>query len=300
MRARWLAARRSEGRRRLRAVGALGLIAVLGAACLGVLESPLLSVAHVSLRGARHESVAQVRAVAGLTRGRHMISVDPPAAARRLETLPWVASATVSRHWPDSVAVVIDERVAVAQVAVAPASRSAPSPVAGAGPTAVPGRMGLVDATGRVLSWVSTAVPGLPTLVGGGTAGVPGTWLSGAGSGPGRAGFPPEAPASGVPALLAVVALLPAPVASDVHRLDDAGGVLSALVGVSGSTTTTPGVASAPGGPSVTVILGDTSQLADKVVALQSILAQVDLTQVGAIDLRVPARPALTGTPRPG
>ena len=299
MRARWLATRRSEGRRRLRAVGVLAVIVVLGAAGLGVLESPLLSVAHLNLRGARHESAAQVRMVAGMPRGRHMISVDPEVAARRLETLPWVASATVRRHWPDSVTVAIDERVAVAQVAVASGSGPAPFPVTGAVPAAGPGRTGLVDATGRVLSWASAPVPGLPALLGAGTAGIPGSWLPGTGGGRGRTGTHVEAPGSGVAALLAVAALLPAPLVSDVRDLDDSGGVLTATVGISGPPQTGSGAASVPIGPYVLVILGDTSRLADKVVALQAITTEVDLSHVTAIDLRVPARPVLTGTPQP-
>ena len=52
-------------------------------------------------------------------------------------------------------------------------------------------------------------------------------------------------------------------------------------------------------GPMVPVIFGDTTQLSAKVVALQTLLAQVNLTAVTSIDLRVPGRPVLTGTPRP-
>lgn len=306
MRRRWVEARRADGRRRLRAASAVGVVVALGVGALAALESPLLSVAHVRLSGAQHESLAQVSAAAGLTSHRHMISVDAVAAAGQIERLPWVAKATVSRQWPDTVAVRVVERVVVAEVA---AASSSAQPGAGdpgmtsAGAALGATQLGLVDATGRVLSWVSAPVPGLPTLVGVGTAGRPGTWLAGASSGPGHtavgtvqsssSGSVSPGLRSRTAALLALAALLPAPLAGEVRQLDDTGGVLTALVGAAGAAI---GMAPSPG---VEVIFGDTSRLLDKVAALQTVLSQVDVAQVTRIDLRVPGRPALTGSPQP-
>jgi len=47
------------------------------------------------------------------------------------------------------------------------------------------------------------------------------------------------------------------------------------------------------------VTFGDSTQLGAKVVALRTIVDQVDLTDVTGIDLQVPGRPVLTGSPQP-
>jgi hypothetical protein len=125
------------------------------------------------------------------------------------------------------------------------------------------------------------------------------------------------------PDLLSLSAFLPPPLGGDLAQLRVANGILTALVsppappatGPAGTPAagtpaagtpagkaplaTTAGAAAAPGGPVVPVIFGDASQLSAKVTALQTILAQVNLAAVTGIDLRVPDRPVLTGTPQP-
>ncbi len=98
MKERWVAARREEGRRRLRVLLAVVGIAVLLGAGAAVVESPLVGVRRVHVGGNVHETAAQVRSVAGLTQGKPLVSVSPSRAAARLETLPWVAKATVRRQ----------------------------------------------------------------------------------------------------------------------------------------------------------------------------------------------------------
>lgn len=133
---------RAAGRRRLRVliVAASILAAALGV--VGVLRSPLLDVDRVELRGAKETSVAAVLRVTGLgTQGHPMIAVDRFGLARKIERLPWVRSAQVTRRWPDAVRVLVHERTAI-------------------GAIEVPGGVALLDGTGRVLATAKQAPPG--------------------------------------------------------------------------------------------------------------------------------------------
>ena len=52
-----------------------------------------------------------MRGAAGIGRGQPMVDLDAAGAARRVEALPWVASASVHRSWPGTVRVDVVERV---------------------------------------------------------------------------------------------------------------------------------------------------------------------------------------------
>ncbi|MGD0320544.1 MAG: FtsQ-type POTRA domain-containing protein [Acidimicrobiales bacterium] len=155
---------RQRGRRRLRAVIAGCCVLAVGAGAFLTLHTGLFSARHVTVRGARHTPVARVVAVAGLRRHPPLLDVDPGRATSRLEKLPWVQSAVVERHWPDSVSVVVTERVAVAAVLGA-------------------GGVALVDESGRVLEHEPHAPAGIVTLVVPEVAGRPGSVLGGTASG---------------------------------------------------------------------------------------------------------------------
>ncbi|MGH9187458.1 MAG: cell division protein FtsQ/DivIB, partial [Acidimicrobiales bacterium] len=98
-RARRIAVRRQEGRRRLRRLGRL--TALLGLVVVGwlVTRSPLLDVDRIRISGADHSTAEAVLEASGLHRGNPMTDLDPGATARRIEELPWVAAATVHRRW---------------------------------------------------------------------------------------------------------------------------------------------------------------------------------------------------------
>jgi cell division protein FtsQ len=128
---------------------------------------------------------------------------------------------------------------------------------------AAPARSGaaIVDRRGRVLAVGPAAPPDRPLLLGLPPAGAPGTRLSGR-----------------VHDLLTVAGALPASV---VPRL--------------------AGVIAADGGqielrlrPTGVVRLGTPDQLGEKMVALETVLAQVDLSHLAVLDVRVPASPAVT------
>jgi len=113
-----VAIQRSRGRRRLRWV--LGTVAVAALVAVGValLHTPWFSARVVTVSGA-HPHTATASIVAAARVGGHppLISVDPGATARRVETLPFIASAQVHRHWPDGVSITVTERVPKAVLA---------------------------------------------------------------------------------------------------------------------------------------------------------------------------------------
>ena len=97
------AVRRREGQRRLRVVLAVVGCTVVTAATLTLLYSPLLSVSHVNLSGACHTSRQAMLRAAGLDGHPLMNRVDTRRLEQRLDALPWVAKATVVRHWPSTI-----------------------------------------------------------------------------------------------------------------------------------------------------------------------------------------------------
>lgn len=132
-------------RHRLRVAAVTGAVVVVVAGAWAALHSPVLVARHVTVIGAVHTGVGPVVAAVGAT-GQPLIDVDPSQVAARVEALPWVAHATVTRHWPDGIVVTVDERVPVAAVDTT-------------GHGAV-----VVDRTGHVLTTSSVAPPGTPLL----------------------------------------------------------------------------------------------------------------------------------------
>jgi cell division protein FtsQ len=159
IRARRIAVRRDEGRRRLHRLAALAVIVVIGAASVLVTRSPLLDVDRIAVWGASHVSADSVRAATGIHRHSPMTDLDLGRARAGVLLLPWVKSATVTRQWPGTVEVTVVERI---PVAAAPASN---------------GGFMLVDADGHLLEQVATPPPGVVVLVDVPPAGAPGEVL---------------------------------------------------------------------------------------------------------------------------
>ena len=108
-------ARLAVRRSRFVTVGAvLAVCAALGA----VTRTPLLDVDRVQVAGAVRSERAAVVEATGVAPGDAMTDLDTRRIGRRLEaTLPWVATAEVSRSWPSTIRVTLVERTVVAQVA---------------------------------------------------------------------------------------------------------------------------------------------------------------------------------------
>jgi cell division protein FtsQ len=147
---------RARGRRRLRIVLAVVGVCVIAASAFAALHSGLFGARHLSVRGAVHTPESEILSTAGLSSHPPLIDLDPARSVQQIETLPWIKSARVSVHWPDSVTVVVTERTAVAAVEV--------PGVSGSSGQASRGSWALVDATGRVLADLATRPTGLVAM----------------------------------------------------------------------------------------------------------------------------------------
>jgi cell division protein FtsQ len=126
---------------------AFGLLAsaILAGGAWALLGSSLMVVRHVEVTGNRLVTAAQVRRAARITKGAPLATVNTGAAARRVEQLAPVLSATVRRSWPDAIIITVHERTPVFAVAA-------------------DGRYQLVDPDGITVRWVTRKPASLPLL----------------------------------------------------------------------------------------------------------------------------------------
>ncbi len=150
---------RSQGRRRLGIVAALTAVATLALVAIGLDNSRLLDVDEVVVTGADRADARHIVAASGVGLGRPLSSVDLDATVAAVETVPWVASASVSRDWRGVVEISVVERVEAAVIDT-------------------DGRFVLVDRSGRQLEVVSTRPEGFLTIDGVQASGVPGDVIS--------------------------------------------------------------------------------------------------------------------------
>ncbi len=136
--------RRHDDRRRrgLRWLAAAVAVALLAAAGYVVWFSPVLAARAVTVSGAKVLTKREVLAAAAVAVGTPLVQVDPDQVAQRVAGLPAVAEVTVTRAWPDAVAIRVSER------------RPALAIPAGGGYL-------LADATGVVFQAVRSAPSGL-------------------------------------------------------------------------------------------------------------------------------------------
>jgi len=152
--------RREEGRRRFRVLIGISAALAVGTGGWAATGSSLLDVDRVVVVGAVHTPPDEARFASGLRLGQGLLDVDEAAAARGVETLPWVETASLTTRWPGEIRVRIVEREPVA-FTVSQAGNAA-----------------LVDETGRVLEWADVPPPGLGALTGLAPAGPAGSTLA--------------------------------------------------------------------------------------------------------------------------
>jgi len=242
LRARRIAVRRDESRRRLRRATGLGVAAVVVLAAVAITRSPVLDVDRVEVRGATHTSIDDIRRATGIKPHAPMTDIDLDAARGGVLALPWVHTVSITRSWPASVEVEVTERTAVAVVSAGSAG------------------FALVDADGRVLELHAEPPPGYMLL-----ANVP----------------IPGAPASMVDPsasdALVVARVMPDSLRPKVSTVvAEADGVVLRLVA---------------GG---VIRLGPATDLGPKLRAADTVLNEVDTTDLCAVDVRVASAPSLT------
>ncbi len=152
-----MAIQRSQGRKRLLWLGAVTGVLVVAVLAVGLAHTPWFGARSISVTGAHpRTSEAAIVDAAGLQHHPPLISLNPGAVARRVEALPFIATAQVHKHWPDGVQIAVTERVPVVQMA-------------GPGPS-----WSLLDGHGRTLQVVPGRLPGLVVyIVHTATAGIP-------------------------------------------------------------------------------------------------------------------------------
>jgi cell division protein FtsQ len=131
-----------------RAVGLLVLCVAVGVSVWLVFFSAVLAVEAVEVRGAEALGADRVRAAAGVPVGDPLARVDLEQVRARVERLPAVRRAEVTRAWPHAVAVTVVERTAIGVV-----ERG--------------GSHFLIDVEGVLFREVDGPDPGLPSILAG-------------------------------------------------------------------------------------------------------------------------------------
>jgi cell division protein FtsQ len=135
------AVRRRTRRRWLVVSAVLAFVLIVG---WTVLFSSWFAVSGVRVVGAEAVPADRVTGVAAVPLGGSLARLDVDAVARRVETIPAIADASVSRSWPDRVVIRVTERVPVVAI------------------EAGGGGFELVDGDGVVFRTVPQRPPGLP------------------------------------------------------------------------------------------------------------------------------------------
>lgn len=104
-----------SGKGRRRALGiAVGAVAAAAGVAWLLFASPLLDVDQVDVTGNAGIPTDQVVSASGILVGTPLVTLDTSAAAERVSQMDAVASANVSRQWPDTVAITVVPDAAVA------------------------------------------------------------------------------------------------------------------------------------------------------------------------------------------
>lgn len=102
---------------RLRTLAIMGLTAATGyAGWLGVSSSGLVAVSSVEVIGTEQSDAALIRRASGIREGQNALTLDLEAAEARIEELPLIAEASVSREGPLGVIIQVVERTAAIRV----------------------------------------------------------------------------------------------------------------------------------------------------------------------------------------
>jgi cell division protein FtsQ len=174
---------------------ALLLIVTIAVLAIEASKTSVLDVDHIEVTGSVEVPAEAALVASGVQKGDPIFGVDTGAVRSRLEAIPWVRTAKVSRHYPNRLRIALEER----------------SPVAfSARPE---GGFALLDAAARVLADRPDRPAGLPEV-------------AGAGAPPGAGAFL----ATATPALDALAAL-PPELRAQVSQFTVAEGNLTLVLG---------------------------------------------------------------------
>jgi cell division protein FtsQ len=139
---------------------ALAAFGVIVGVAWALLDSRLLVVRSVTVTGTHMVPAAAVAAAADVPLGTPLIRINTAQVARRVEGIRQVATATVTKNWPDGLTITIHERTPVIAVRMAG------------------GGYDLVDPVGVIVRWAAVKPAAMPlylaTVPGGALRGDPG------------------------------------------------------------------------------------------------------------------------------
>lgn len=92
----------------------IGTLGVLGGVVWVLVGSPWLRYQHLQVVGNARAEVVHVRHLASLPEGKALVLLDLDAARAGVERHPWVKAARVSRSFPSTVVIEVEERTPVA------------------------------------------------------------------------------------------------------------------------------------------------------------------------------------------
>jgi cell division protein FtsQ len=104
-----------------------GLLAILAIAGTAVYNSSLFSITEVRVDGAQRLTADHLTQLAAVPAGSTLLRVDTGGIVDRLESDPWVQSASVSREFPSTLVLSITERTILANVEILPDNASDPT-----------------------------------------------------------------------------------------------------------------------------------------------------------------------------
>jgi len=108
--------RKRERREKLKKVRWFKLAAiavVLGIVVIAILASPIFSVRDVQVEGAVYTSQDSLTAATDMLEGDSYFTLDTNGASQILKEDPWVEDVRISKHFPGTVVIEVDERVPV-------------------------------------------------------------------------------------------------------------------------------------------------------------------------------------------
>lgn len=109
-RARRLAAQRSAGMKRLRIVLGLTLVSTVAIGVIGFINSSAFDVDEIVVVGNDRADPHLIVDASGITIGQALLEVDLDTAVDRIQLVPWVGTASVTRAWSGSIEIAITER----------------------------------------------------------------------------------------------------------------------------------------------------------------------------------------------
>lgn len=148
IRARRIANRRAEGRRRLIWVSVASAIVLLVVAAIAIVASPIFDVREVEVQGAVYTDPDVLAEVIADIEGEPVLLVDTGAAEAALQAVPWVERARVRTDFPHTVRIDIRERRPVAAF------------------QGGDGKFRVIDVEGRVLDVIDGIPIAYPLIVG--------------------------------------------------------------------------------------------------------------------------------------